>query len=237
MARNRKTPFKDGLKGLDTKVIMMGIMPVWVLLSEDPGIKNLSDLVGKRVALGPKAGVANVVTEEILKTAGVLSKIKAQHLSFGRISGALLDRQSDAGMIGGYWNPASNLVSPMPPFLDLESSGRTFHIVEYGEANLKKTAKRMNVPNMVQTMKANTLPFQPKDAMPWALPSYLGADSSFPEDLAYEYVKSYVSNLEKVHGLSYLGKMMTPEFMTYQVSPEDLHPGALRAYRELGLLK
>jgi hypothetical protein len=63
------------------------------------------------------------------------------------------------------------------------------------------------------------------------------AAPEFPEELAYEATKLILDNLKTFGEVHALGKLMSPEAMAYGAKPEDLHPGALRAYREAGVIK
>ena len=59
----------------------------------------------------------------------------------------------------------------------------------------------------------------------------------FPEDVAYEVTKLILDNIDKFGEYQATGKLMSPEGLVYGWDEKDIHPGALRAYREAGVIK
>jgi hypothetical protein len=66
----------------------------------------------------------------------------------------------------------------------------------------------------------------------------VSAHQSFPEDLVYEFAKLWVKMGPVVAKYNTLGKIWTPDGIAGPVrrNPAGAHPGALKAYKELGLL-
>jgi len=77
-----------------------------------------------------------------------------------------------------------------------------------------------------------------------SVPMEIFADSTawmvapeFPEELAYETTKLIINNIKTFGEVHALGKLMSTTAMPYGWDVKDIHPGALRAYKEAGLVK
>ncbi|UYV37381.1 TAXI family TRAP transporter solute-binding subunit [Rhodobacteraceae bacterium D3-12] len=236
LAANKQAPFEDGLGDLQIQALMNATWPIWMLVTADANIKSPEDFKGRTIALGPKAGTATVMAEETLKSLGVLEDVNLQYLSFADIFSGLLDGTIDVGLTLSWYNAADNKVGVVPGILNLEQSGRGFHIVPWTEKGLRKTHDDTGVPYHILTVPDGTLPIQEGDVMLYANPDFVAVDATFPEETAYEYVRQTLAHLEKINAAGGLGVLFTPAFLPYGIEAK-LHPGALRAYREAGLIK
>jgi hypothetical protein len=235
LAATGQPPFEEGLGDIEIKALMNATWPIWMLVTADPDITTPADLVGQTLALGPKAGTATVMAEETLKALGVFDKVDLQYLSFADIFSGLLDGTIDVGLTLSWYNAADNKVGVVPGVLNLEQSGRGFHIVPWTEAGLRKTHDERGVPYHILTVPDGTLPIQDGDVMLYANPDFVAVDASFPEEYAYEFIKQTLAHLGDINAAGGLGVLFTPAFLPYGLE-EKLHPGAARAYREAGLI-
>jgi TRAP-type uncharacterized transport system substrate-binding protein len=83
------------------------------------------------------------------------------------------------------------------------------------------------------------MPNQPEPVTTFGNLLTLMAHKDFPEDLAYEFARFWVDmapKLAKLHGFGRPWSLKTLSY-TAKENPGAFHPGALRAYRELGALK
>ncbi len=235
LAKNKRPPFPDGLGKLQIRGLMNCTWPIWTLVTRDPNVNNMSDLKGRRIALGGKAGTATVMAEETLKAAGVYDKVKLQYLSFADITSGLLDGTIDVGLALLWYNAAANKIGPTQGMVSLEASKRGFHFVDWGADILRKTHDERGVPYKILTVPKGTMPLQTKTMVLYANPDYVAVSKDFPEDRAYEYIKQVIAHLDVVNLAGGLGGLFTPEFLPFGI--QNLHPGAKRAYREAGLIK
>lgn len=237
MAPKKKPPFTDGYKQHAPRALY--VMPpwTWTLQTEDPKIQTLQDLAGKKLGSGAKAGTMNWTVEQIFLDAGIHGKVTWQHMTFADIAQALLNRTLDAGFVGIYYNPFTGKYIMHPPFIELQASGRPYHLVDWAK-EVKHTVDRMGYP-AYYTLPPNTLPgnIQPKEWTCLGMIGFIGADASFPEDTAYELTKWTIQNVSKFGDYHALGTIMTPEFLAAGLPRNLVHPGALRAYKEAGLDK
>jgi TRAP-type uncharacterized transport system substrate-binding protein len=90
----------------------------------------------------------------------------------------------------------------------------------------------------IREFKANALAKQTQAFTTFGNEMTVSAHKTFPEDLAYEFAKLWVKMGPVVAKYNSLGKLWTPEGIAGPVrsDPARAHPGALRAYKELGLL-
>jgi len=205
----------------------------------DPDIKTVHDLDGKRLGIGAKGQVGYEVLPHALLDA---MKINPDYSYLGTSGAmkALLDKKVDAAIVGLYWG--SNLVNfaPGPPYMELEASGRKFYHIDWTNKVVEAIDKAMGGSKVQSlTIPANSLANQSTPiTIPAHAPGYW-AHKSFPEEAAYFATKVYLDNYKKFYQRHSTLKIITPELMVmgFKDSPEDIHPGALRAYREAGVIK
>ncbi len=63
------------------------------------------------------------------------------------------------------------------------------------------------------------------------------AAANFPHMHAYEIFKMVVANIDQFAEFHALGKLMSPGALAFGWPQDDIHPGALRAYKEAGIIK
>ena len=211
---------------------------VW-LATLNPNIKSINDLAGKKIALGRAPQINWAVQPEWTIRYGweiPADQVKVQYVGTKEAVDALLDGTADAAVVGGYFDPLTNKLELSPQTVEFLASGRKVYHLSWGAEAVRKTiAKGMNM--VPVTIPANTLPGV-------GTPMEIFADSAawmvapeFPEDLAYETTKMIIANLKAFAEVHALGKLMSTAAMPYGTDPKDIHPGALRAYREAGIVK
>ena len=235
LASKKQPPFEIGMGKLELRALMNATWPAWFLVTQSAEVNSVNDLAGRRVALGPKAGTASLMMEETLKAAGVYDKIKLQHLSFADITNGLLDGTIDVGLANLWMNGANNKIGPTQGIINLQASGKPFRYVLIGHAMLEKTRNERGVPYRILQIPTGTLPLQTQAMSAYANPDYVAVHKDFPEETAYEYVRLVIRHLDEVNKTGGIASIFTREFLPFGL--DNLHPGAIRAYREAGLLK
>lgn len=141
----------------------------------------------------------------------------------------------DAATIGGYMDPISGKFSPAPQTVEVVASGRDLHHLDWTEDAVKKTAAK-DIQLIPFSVPANSVEGQTS-------PIFIGADThglfahpDFPEEYAYILAKAMIENIDAFAQYHALGALMSREGLIKGWSPEQIHPGALRAYKEAGLL-
>jgi|GEM_PF-3383356 len=238
LAERKKEPFTEGLKGLQPKALRLvtAIPHYWMTLN--PQIKTIQDFAGKRVASTPVGGTANYVAMALLGAAGLTDKIKSQHMGFGSMPDVLLDRLADVSLAGAIGNPLTNKFTAIGYVIQLQSAGKDTYLLGYGaneaevlqlieKAGLKEKVFPVKIPPLGGKQEAPVIAFENL--------CFDAVDESFPEDLAYEFVKTTIDKLDDLKTYGGLNGPFTKEYLLYRIK-DVLHPGALKAYKEAGLI-
>ena len=88
-------------------------------------------------------------------------------------------------------------------------------------------------------MPANTVSNQPEPVTSFGNYTLLTVHKSFPEETAYEMTKLWLKSGIELGKYSAIAKIWDKETIATiaKISPTNIHPGALRAYKEFGLIK
>jgi TRAP transporter TAXI family solute receptor len=199
----------------------------WITM-EGEGITKIEDLVGKTISIGEPGSGSEGHALMILKQYGIIDKVKLQRLGYSASTTALRDGQIDA-YIG-----ASAL--PMPTIVDL-SSTRAVRLLSESEEVIAKVLsevpsyKRFVIPP--STYKGVDYP-----VTTLASSSTIVADSSVPDEVVYEFVKSLFTNGARVY-MKNVYNAWDPEASVdlFKRIGIALHPGAEKYFREAGLIK
>lgn len=236
LATEGQPPFEEKLPSA-MLIASYNLGTVW-LATFDETIRAPEDLVGKRIALGRPPQILWTIepTLVIRHGWGLEDKIRIETLGTTEAAQALLNGSVDAAIIGGYANPATGEFLPSPQTVELMSSGRTLYHIPWGGEAVAATIARgvplapADVPaGAVDGLDAAMASFY--DAVGWA------AYPDFDEESAYLITKAIIDNVGTFAEYHSLGKLMTKEVLSYGWPVERIHPGALRAYREAGLVE
>lgn len=209
------------------------------LATLDPKIKSVADLAGKKVALGRAAQINWAVQPEWIMRYGYglgKDKVNLQYVGTKEAVDALLDGTVDAAVVGGYFDPLSKKMELSPQTTEFIASGRKITQIPWGSAAVDKAkAKGMKMANITippNTISGVTVPLEvAADTTSWMVAP------EFPDELAYETTKLIIDNVKTFGEFHALGKLMSPAGLVYGWEVSDIHPGALRAYREAGIIK
>jgi TRAP transporter TAXI family solute receptor len=216
--------FKKKLSKLRT---IAAIYPnyIQIVATAESGIKTLADLKGKTLSVGaPKSGT-ELNSRAILKAAGMTYKDlkQVQYLPFAESVDLMKNRQLDATLQSAGLGVAS--------LKDLSSSTE-INVV----AVPKATVDKIGPPFVSVIIPANTYTGQKSDVQTAAVINYLVTSSDVSDDVAYQMTKQIFENLPELANAHVAGKAIKLETAATG-SPAPLHPGAIRYYKEKGLLK
>lgn len=234
MMKKKVSPFKDGYKKWKPKVLAWESLIIFYAISPRPDVNTIYDLSGKRLITSLKGGSTAQTAIALTKVAGLFDSIKWEHLTFDKQVDAMSDGLGDAIWLFQFGESIRGRFSEPLMVINAKASGRTYHSVDVPE-------------EMIRQMQANEYMVVPykwqKDFFGNPGPMALGApcgimvDESFPFELAYEIAKFLVENVEEIAQKATFLNYWTRESLVYMGPKEFLHPGALRAYKELGLFK
>ncbi len=217
-----------GFKSKLTKLRTIGaIYPnyIQIVATADSGIKTLADLKGKSLSVGaPKSGT-ELNSRAILAAAGLSYKDigKVEYLPFAESVDLMKNRQLDATLQSAGLGVAS--------LKDLSTS--TYITVV---SVPKEAVDKIGPPFVAVTIPAGTYTGQEKDVSTAAVVNYLVTSSAVSDDLAYQMTKLIFESLPELANAHVAGKEIKLENAAIG-SPVPLHPGAIRYYKERGLIK
>ncbi|EKS29572.1 TAXI family TRAP transporter solute-binding subunit [Afipia felis] len=198
---------------------------IQIVATAESGIKTLADLKGKTLSVGaPKSGT-ELNSRAILKAAGMSYKDlkQVQYLPFAESVDLMKNRQLDATLQSAGLGVAS--------LKDLSSSTE-INVV----AVPKATVEKIGPPFVSVVIPANTYTGQKSDVETAAVVNYLVTNSDVSDDVAYQMTKQIFENLPELANAHVAGKDIKLE-KAATGSPAPLHPGAIRYYKEKGILK
>ncbi|WP_374299679.1 TAXI family TRAP transporter solute-binding subunit [Ferrovibrio sp.] len=199
---------------------------IQIVANADSGIKTLADLKGKRISVGaPKSGT-ELNARAVLAAAGLSYKdfSKVEYLGFGESVDLMKNRQIDVTLQSAALGVAS--------IRDLASS-IAITVVAVPADLVPKIGDPAYV---ATTIPANTYNGQGADIPAVAVNNFLVTNDKISDDLAYKMTKALFDDLGALHAAHAAAKVITLENGPKN-SPVPLHPGAIKYYKEKGVLK
>jgi uncharacterized protein len=212
---------------LDKLRVIGAIYPnyIQIVATSESGIKTLADLKGKSLSVGaPKSGT-ELNSRAILKAAGMDYKDlgKVEYLPFAESVDLMKNRQLAATLQSAGLGVAS--------LKDLSNSS-AINVV----AVPKETVDKIGPPFIAATIPAKTYTGQDQDVPTAAVVNYLVTSSAVSDDLAYQMTKLIYDNLPELASAHAAGREIKLETAATG-SPVPLHPGAIKYFKEKGVLK
>jgi uncharacterized protein len=212
---------------LDKLRIIGAIYPnyIQIVATADSGIKTLADLKGKSLSVGaPKSGT-ELNSRAILAAAGLSYKDigKVEYLPFAESVDLMKNRQLNATLQSAGLGVAS--------LKDLSTSTDITMV-----AVPKDVVAKIGPPFVPVMIPANTYTGQDKDVPTAAVINYLVTSSAVSDDLAYQMTKLIFESLPELANSHAAGKEIKLE-SAVMAGPVPMHPGAIRYYKEKGLIK
>ncbi len=204
----------------------------------NPNIKEIKDLIGKRVGLLPAGAATNVALQSALL--GVdpdwEKKIKCTPMALNDGMGALRD-----GLLDAYY---SSTAIPQPGVMPWNLSGWTIetflkptaHYINAPKEVLLKGAERGGFPNAPMYVPAGAITKDHPAFTTWAHQSGFGGDIAMPDEVAYEIAKFVYEHIGDFGNYSAGGKAYSKENIAmWGLGDEAFHPGALKFWKEVGV--
>ncbi|AVT83384.1 TAXI family TRAP transporter solute-binding subunit [Rhodopseudomonas palustris] len=212
---------------LDKLRVIGAIYPnyIQIVATSESGIKTLADLKGKSLSVGaPKSGT-ELNSRAILKAAGMDYKDlgKVEYLPFAESVDLMKNRQLAATLQSAGLGVAS--------LKDLSNSS-DINVV----AVPKDVVAKIGPPFVAETIPAGTYKGQDKDVPTAAVINYLVTSSAVSDDLVYQMTKLVYESLPELASAHAAGKGIKLETAAAD-SPVPLHPGAIKYFKEKGVLK
>ncbi|MDQ3460501.1 MAG: TAXI family TRAP transporter solute-binding subunit [Deinococcota bacterium] len=219
----------------DNVGVVMALYPslYYVVVMEGSPIESIGDLPGRHFAPGEQNFSGELMTRIVLDSYGL--DYDAIRQGGGRISfGGYSDM---ATMLrDGILDAASFLGSPGSPIISEIDATRPVRIIGMNPERAEEL-EALGLGYVRSTVPAGTYRMQTEEVDTISIYSIVFASRQLSEDAVYNLTRAVWENVERLQeNQPARAHWLTPEFALAGTRPEDLHPGALRYYREIGLL-
>jgi TRAP transporter TAXI family solute receptor len=233
------SPFKKPTKGFSVLTVMYDWAPMqWIMaksFADKYGIKSLADLAAKkpqlRLVLNRRGILPSQLGELTLGAAGVtLADIKSwggkvEFQGSGNASEIMQNGRADM------WANATFVGSGK---IRKIAKSLSITLLQVPEVSVKAAVKDFGAKPW--TIKAGAYPWLKDDINTHAARAVLIVDDSMSEDAAYKLTKAILENTDKVQGVHKAMKGFNPKLMS-GLTELPYHPGAMKAYKEAGIIK
>jgi uncharacterized protein len=216
-----------GFPSSRTKIRLIGAAYpnyIHIIARRDANIKSVHDLRGKRVSVGA-ARSGNELNARALLSAADMSYadlLQVEYLAYGESVELMAKQQLDAAIISaGLGVAAVNQAASQMPIV----------LVPIGSDIIEKSRNMF----FAASIPANSYATQVAEIATAALNNFLVTTSDASEDVVYRITKAIFSNLKEVQAAHPAAKVLSLE-NALVVRPIDIHPGAIRYFREVKLL-
>lgn len=207
------------------------------LATFDCSLETMADLKGKRISLGLRGQSDWGVFSRLFLEYGygvTTENSDIRHMTPGQLTQQLIDGATDAAVAPIGAEPTlTNFIIP-GPVRQLEATGKKICYLGVSKEVVAKLNKEFGATWIHVELPPNTLPDQDETLGIGFNRAYKASHPDFDEDRAYRLVKAVADIGPKMKELHALWKIWSPELMTCGLSEENTHPGAIRAYKELG---
>lgn len=231
---------RSGAKPFKKKIDLMIAAPahtvaVFFVTTEEAGIKSMDDLRGKRVAVGGRGSGMEQHSIKILTTLGIgIKGIKPAYLGFGGGGAALREGRIVAQIQCCYPNRGLTELTQL----------KKAAIVPFTKAQNEKLVSAYPHIYSHGVVPKGAFKGHDRDLAHVKISNGFFTNRSTPEQTVYLLVKTLIANVDKL-------RKKTPHYdttkTTFEMARKDgrkvfetaapLHPGALRALKEAGILK
>jgi TRAP transporter TAXI family solute receptor len=200
-----------------------------LVVRADSNIKTIPDLKGKKFNINSPATATSTRNEALLEAYGLSRKdFKIFELTTGETFNALRDKVIE-GTSNGYNVGNAALV-------DLSTS-IPVRLLGIGETEFKKFNALQNNTMAYGVIPGGTYKGQDTDVKTWMGFGVLFTHKDTDEQIIYEITKAFWKNLDEVKVIDAGFKQLTPQMALAGSADIPVHPGALRYFKEAGLIK
>lgn len=241
MSNNGVISAKNGTPPYDEKIDNLAAIARFyqsnfqIVVTKDLGISSLDEIIENklkvRLSIGQSGSDSNYIFERILDEYGTtIEEMEAWGAKIFRKKNEESSSMLSSGTIDGY--SLTNFV-PSPPIIE-SSLNKDLILLEMDPNVLQNVSERYGY--SAYTIPGDSYDFHPSDYATLAMNTLLCSSTELDDETAYKIARSLAENVESMRNVHSALKDMTPESLseTYGV---DLHPGALKYYREIGVIK
>jgi len=220
-----KPPFPSAYKNLRTLIsnIQMGYLQIVSLDASE--INFVSDLRGKRIAVGPSGHGSLIRLKEIFETIGFnFNDITPVYLPYDQSLNALGDKKVDAAVL--YVAPPASAIAEF-------SLTHNIKLISLNEENRKRILEKYPYYTAVE------IPSGSYKNVNYATPTVATSnlvlvDETLDEEIVYKITKSIFENIDKIRSSHPSAKDFSLDVAT-KGSTVPFHPGAIKYFKEQGV--
>ncbi len=205
----------------------------------DENINSIADLKGKRVSIGlPTQSDWGMAAALLLEFGyGITSENTEIHIvSPAVMVQELIDGNTDAALTALFTNAERDIWWTNDLTSKLDATGKPIKYLGMSQEAIDAVNKTFGMSMLKVTVPAGALPDQTEDFSAGAVRAYQAVHPDFPEDVAYQLVMAVHKHGQALRDSGQgFWKFWSPGNMIDGLSEETAHPGAVRAYKELGI--
>jgi TRAP transporter TAXI family solute receptor len=225
-AFNATEAFKEPLKGMSTIAVLYPEIIQVVVAAAGP-IKSIADLKGKKVGVGAPGSGTEANFRQLLDAYGMKKEdVNVQFLSFSESAEAYKDKHIDAFIV--------TAGIPNAGIMDV-STQNEIRILDIPADVAAKLTQKYPFLAAVK-VPANTYKGQTAEVSTVAVNAVLIAGNSLSEAMVYNLTKALFENQAELASAHAKGKELNLQHAVKGVSI-PFHPGAVKYYKEKGLMK
>ena len=225
-AFNAKEAFKEPLKGMSAIAVLYPEV-VHVVVAAGSPIKSFADLKGKKIGVGAPGSGTEANFRQLLDAYGMKKEdVNGQYLSFSESAEAFKDKHIDAFIVTGG--------VPTSAIMDVATQN-AIRILPVSADILGKLTQKYPFLAGVK-IPANSYKGQTEEVPTVAVNAVLIAGSQLKEDMVYNLTKALFENQAGLAAAHAKGKELNIQYAVKGVSIA-FHPGAVKYYKEKGLMK
>ena len=225
-AYNAKEAFKEPLKGM-TVIATLYPEIVQVVVAAGSPIKSFADLKGKKVGVGAPGSGTEANFRQLLDAYGMKKEdVNAQYLSFSESAEAFKDKHIDAFIV--------TAGIPNSGIMDVSTQNEIRILDIPSDVAGKMTQKYPFLAGV--KVPANTYKGQTADVSTVAVNAVLIAGNQLKDDMVYNLTKALFESQAELASAHAKGKELNAQYAVQGVSI-PFHPGAVKYYKEKGLMK
>jgi len=220
-----REPFKEPHKNV-CNVATLYPQYFQVVVLANSGIASLKDLKGKSLTTQVRGNTGELITQHILRVAGLSYKdLKVSFSSYNDSVSQMQDGHAQVFTLG--------TTVPSGAVMDLASS-REIRLLDLSAHH--DDMRKINPGYTLVNVKAGTYPKVDKDVKVIGYATHVVAACKLPEERVYAMTKSMAMNVKDMAAINKAMGELTPAAMAEDIGV-PLHAGAAKFYKEAGAIK
>ena len=196
-----------------------------VVVLEDSDIQTMSDLVGKKVIMGPAGNGAIAVADTIWGKYGFsVEDVNATYVAYDDGISQLQDGNADAVVI--------QTAIPAAAIQELAAGGEAFRLLSVDEAYANELCEEFGYFGY-GTISNSVYSTMVEECKTMYISNMVAVRADLDEELVYQMTKAFFENIETIQGSHKAASALTIENAARVSIP--MHEGARRYFTEMGL--